>query len=285
MRNKKGVTLIFLVVTVIILLVIAGITITSSVSLYKKMKYEKFIAQLEELQGAVDKMCEKYDTGEYTSFSDSTTGFFIEIYGEVPGTLAIAENASRAEEVINNYFGGNAGYHEGYVFYFYADQLKDYFNLNGIEFDVVIDFSTRYVYSVIGCPDHEDENVVYSLIDLKEKNIIQQDETQLESNSSGITFTQVPVQSDTTKMYKINLVLNYSDSEGDYNIYKAYYSTDNGTQWNDVSYLSECEYLDNSVSFYVYESGTYYFKIQDTSGKIISNIYGSTDSVHTTINF
>ena len=258
MRNKKGVTLIFLVVTVIILLMMAGITITSSISLYKKMKYEKFIAQLEELQGAVDKMCEKYNTGEYTSFSDSTTGFFVEIYGEVPGTLAIAENASRAEEVINNYFSGNASYHEGYVFYFNAEQLKDYFNLNGIEFDVVIDFSTRYVYSVIGCSDYEDDNVVYSLIDLKEKNIIQQDETKLESNSSGITFTQVLVQSDTTKMYKINLVLNYSETEGDYNIYKAYYSTDNGT---------------------------YYFKIQDTSGKVISNIHGSADSVHTTINF
>ena len=285
MREQKGVTLVFLVVTIIILLMIAGITMTTSINLYKKMKYESFIAQLEEIQGAVDKMCEKYDSGDYTSFADSTTSFFTEVYGGAPGTLAIAENATKADKIIDKYFGGSASYHEGYVFYFHAAQLQDYFNLSGIKFDVVIDFSTRYVYSVDGCADAEDEKIIYSLIDLKKQNIKQQDETALESNSSGITFTQVPMQSDTTKMYKINLVLNYSEAEGDYNIYKAYYSTNNGAQWNDVAYLSDCEYLENSVSFYIYESGTYYFKIQDTSGKVTSNIQGSTDSVYTTINF
>ncbi len=285
MKSQKGVTLIFLVVTVVILLILAGITITSSINMYRKMQYENFLAQLEELQSAVDKMCEKYKTGEFTSYSDATTGFFASVYGEIPGTLAVAENASNAEYIIDNYFGGNASFHEGYVFYFYSSQLQDYFNINGIEFDVVIDFSTRYVYSVDGCSDYTEDEVIYSLIDLEDSKVIQKSSASVLSNSSGITFTQVPVQSDSTKMYKITLVLNYSDDIGKYNIDKAYFSTNEGAQWVDVSYLGDCEYTENTVSFYVYDSGTYYFKIQDTSGKVISNLQDSTDSVYTTINF
>lgn len=285
MKNQKGVTLIFLVVTIMILITIAGLTVTSSIELYKKMRYENFIAKLEELQGAVDKMCEKYESGDYTSFSSGGNAFFSTVYGTTPGTLAIAENSSNAEYIIDNYFGGNVSYHEGYVFYFYAKQIEDFFNINGIEFDVVIDFSTRYVYAVEGCADYDDGDKVYSLVDLKPQNIKQQNVGSLESNSSGITFTQVPVQSDTTKMCKITLVLNYSDDKGNYNIDKAFYSLNEGAQWTDVSYLGECEYTENTVSFYVYKKGTYYFKIQDTSGKVISNLQGSTDAVYTTVNF
>ena len=66
---------------------------------------------------------------------------------------------------------------------------------------------------------------------------------------------------------------------------KAYYSIDGGEQWLDVKYLKDCKYDNNLVSFYIYEAGTYYFKIEDTSGNVITNLEGSADSVYTTINF
>lgn len=285
MRKQNGITLIFLTVTVVILLILAGITITSSIDMYKKMKYENYIAQLEELQGAVDKMCEKYKSEGYTSYSDLVEGFFIEKYSKIPGTLSIATNKENAQTIIDEYFSGNSDFHSGYVFYFYSTQIEEFFNIHGIDFDIVVDFSTRYVYSVNGCSTYDDTKTIYSLIDLDSSNIIQQNTTNTASNSSGITFTQTKLQSDTTYMYKITLVLNYTDSEGNYNINNAYYSTDGGEKWVNVSYLGDCEYTDNSVSFYIYDSGTYYFKIEDTSGKVISNTQGSTDSVYTTINF
>lgn len=286
MKKQEGITLIFLTVTIVILLILAGIVITSSIDMYKKMRYENYIAQLEELQGAVDKMCEKYKTEGYASYSDPSEGFFIKRYNKIPGTLSVANNKSNAQTIIDKYFSGNSDFHSGYVFYFYSTQIEEFFNIHGIDFDIVVDFSTRYVYSVDGCGDYDNSEIVYSLIDLESSNILQQSVSNITSNSSGITFTQTLLQSDTTDMYKITLVLNYTDGEeGKYNINKAYYSIDGGEKWVDVSYLGDCEYTENSVSFYIYDSGTYYFKIEDTSGKMISNSQGSTDSVYTTINF
>lgn len=286
MKKQEGITLIFLTVTIVILLVLAGIVITSSIDMYKKMRYENYLAQLEELQGAVDKICEKYKSEGYISYADPIEGFFIEKYSKIPGTLSVATNKDNAQKIISKYFSNNSDFHSGYVFYFYSTQIEEFFNIHGIDFDIVVDFSTRYVYSVDGCANYDDSEIVYSLIDLEESNIIQQNSGSIVSNSSGITFTQTKLQSGTTNMYKITLVLNYIDgAEGKYNINKAYYSIDGGEKWINVEYLGDCEYTDNSVSFYIYDSGTYYFKIEDTSGKVISNTQGSTDSVYTTINF
>ena len=58
MRSQKGITLITLVATIVVLIILAGITIYSSIDNYKIMRYENYIAQLEELQLAVEKMSE-----------------------------------------------------------------------------------------------------------------------------------------------------------------------------------------------------------------------------------
>lgn len=280
MRKQEGVTLIFLAVTIIVLCILAGITISSSIDMFKKIRYENYITQLEELQSAVDKMCEKYKTSGYTSYSD----FFMNKYSKVPSTIAKKTTNSRA--ILKKYFSSNLNFHSGYVFYFSNQEIENYFNINGIDFDIIVDFSTRYVYSVKGISDYNSDELIYSLIDLDTSNIIQQDTTKATSNSSGITFTQKKLISDTTEMYKITLILNYTDGEeGKYNINKAYYSIDGGEKWIDVAYLGDCEYTDKRVSFYIYDTGTYYFKIEDTSGKVVSNIQGSSDAVYTTINF
>ena len=286
MKKQNGVTLVFLVMTVVIFMIISTIIIFNSVNLYIKMEYENYIVKLEELQAAVDKMCEKYKTDGYTSYIDNTDGFFIKKFGKIPGTLAIAENKEKSEVIIEKYFSGNSDFHNGFVFYFSADEIEEYFNINGINFDVIVDFSTRYVYSIEGGIDYgNDKEMVYSLIDINSSSILQESAANTASNASGITFTQQNLQSGDTKMCKITLVLNYEGEGSKYDIKKAYYSMQSGDKWVEVDYLGDCEYTDSSVSFYVYNSGTYYFKIEDTSGKMTSNIQGATDSVYTTINF
>lgn len=285
MRNQEGITLITLIVTIIILMILTTITIYNSIDMYFQMHFENYIVQLEELQSAVDKMCEKYKTDGYTSYSDPENGFFIKKYGKIPGTLALAENKQKAINIISKYFGNKSDFHDGFVFYFSSNEIEDYFNINGIDFDIVVDFSTRYVYSVDGEKESEDDDIVYSLIDIDSSYIIQQSSGSILSDSTGITFTQTNLPSENPSMCKITLVLNYKNAIGKYNIKKAYYSKNGGENWIEVDYLGDCKYTTNTVSFYIYDPGTYLFKVQDTSGKMITNIQGSTDSVYTTINF
>ena len=286
MRNQSGITLVALIVTVIILIIIATITVYNSIDMNKSMEYENYIAQLEELQSAVDKICEKYKTGGFVSYSDAENGYFIKKCNKIPGTLAIAENKYKAEIIIDEYFQGNSDFHEGFVFYFAANEIEDFFNINGISFDVIVDFSTRYVYSVEGMEaPFKNGDKIYSLIDFKSTNILQKDEALAESSATGITFTQKYLQSGETEMYEITLVLNYGIEGSKYNIKKAYYSNNNGEKWLEVDYLGDCKYTENTVTFYIYNPGTYLFKIEDTSGDIISNVQGADDSVYTTINF
>ena len=295
MRSQKGITLITLVVTIVVLIILAGITIYSSIDNYKRMRYENYIAQLEELQLAVEKVSEQYKVGEYVSYSDTTNGFFIKKFDNIPGTLAISENEIKAETIINKYFSGNSSYHEGFVFYFSKEEIEDFFNINGIEFDIIVDFSTRYVYSVEGCKKPSgNEEIIYTLLDVKSISILDEDETISESSASGITFTQKSLQSGDTKMVEITLVLNYGNKGKKYDIKKAYYSRvnvadgeedDDATKWLEVDYLGDCVYTKDTVKFYIYESGKYMFKIEDTSGHETHNIQGATDAVYTTINF
>ena len=293
MRNQKGVTLVTLVVTIIVLMILATITIYNSIEMYERMRYENFLAQLEELQLVVDKMCEQYKVGGYMSYSDTTTGFFIKKYNRIPETLSVSENEKKAKEIIDKYFSGNSNYHDGFVFYFHADEIEDFFNINGIESDIIVDFSTRYVYSVDGCKkDSKNEEIIYSLSDFKNISILTEGTINSESGATGITFTQKKLQSGNTKMVEIILVLNFDDNSPKYDIKKAYYSKmdisaeeTEVTKWNEVDYLGECEYTENTVKFYIYESGKYMFKIEDTSGHETYNIQGANDSVYTTINF
>ena len=48
----------------------------------------------------------------------------------------------------------------------------------------------------------------------------------------------------------------------------AYYSKDNGNSYVQVDYLGDCKYSDDgeSVSFVIYDAGTYNFYAEDTSG-------------------
>lgn len=285
MKKQSGVTLITLAITIVVLGILATITIINSVDTYLRMNFENYLAQLDELQAAVDNMCEKYKTEGYTSYLDAENGFFIKKYNKIPGTLAIAENKENARNVILKYFNGNPAFHDGFVFYFSADEVEEYFNIKGIEFDIIVDFSTRYVYSVEGKKSVDSDEIIYSLLDTDSSHILQHDTESAVSSASGITFTQTSLNSGDTKMFEIKLVLNFSDDIGKYDIKKAYYSKDDREKWIEVDYLGDCKYTKDTVTFYIYEPGTYYFKIEDTSGKVTTNIQNGIDSVYTTLNF
>lgn len=285
MRNQNGITLITLIISIILLMIIATITVFNSVELYEQMKYETFKTQLKEMQAAVDKICEKYKTKGYTSYKDNTSGFFKVEYGSLPLSLSEASNVNEVKQIVQKYFGNNSDEHSGFVYYFTKDEINDYFGINGIEYNMVVDFSTRYVYAPKGCKNPVTDKTIYSILDYDPDFVVQSDSSKATSDSIGITFSTQEVATGNTKMQKVILYLKYGNTENiDYNIKKAYFSSDGGTSWNEVDILGDCKYTDDSVSFYIYKSGTYMFKIEDTSGKVITTVQGTENVAEITIN-
>lgn len=138
MKNEKGVTLVSLVVTVILIFILAAVTTYSGIESYKNMKTENYVAQLKVIQEKVDLIVNEYQN--WPSKTDSTTindyltslGFNKLSAGET-SLVAIIEAAG---DTPDNYY------------YFTTDELKTKLGLSGFEqteISVAVNFGTRYV--------------------------------------------------------------------------------------------------------------------------------------------
>lgn len=276
MRNQKGVTLISLITTVIIILMLAGITATSSISSFKSMKYQTFRSELEEIQDAVNEICEKYALLKQSdSTIDSYNGYFEKIYGENKGpTLigsALTDNSSVAD-IVGLY--GDLDKDSTATFYFTQDDIKKFLGLEvTLDKGIIVDFSTRKVYSIDGCEDPTTKTKYYTLSEVKGETNVSKDTTDAsKSSTKGLTASDTNSKklqsSGTTKLLKVTLTFKRDTAGINYPMKHAYYSTDGGTKYLEVDYLGNCTYSEDgeSVSFIIYNAGTYYFYAEDTFG-------------------
>lgn len=167
MKNNKGITLISLLSSVVLILILASITVVTSTNAYKQMKFEGAKAEIEEMQKLVDEIATDYQT--YLSEQNSTTkdykDYFKDRYGsgstDFSGKLlSDSTNKNKASTLISKVNDSALTTPGTTVFYFSKDDINKYFDLKGIN-DVVVDFSTRTVYSVNGIQDPDDKTKVY----------------------------------------------------------------------------------------------------------------------------
>ena len=157
------------------------------------------------------------------------------------------------------------------IFYFDTSDIKTYLGLETTNGAVLINFETRYIYSVEGCQDPtEDDTIYYTLSEMNGGTNIYEDTEESASSLIGMTvsddnsgYLQTVGETD---LLKITLTVERDTSGIDYPIKKAYYSIDEGQTYIEVDYLGDCEYTEDSVSFVIYDAGTYTFKIEDTYG-------------------
>ena len=138
MKNEKGVTLVSLVITVILIIILAGVTTYSGIESYNNMKIENYVAQLRVIQEKVDLIVNEYQN--WPSKTDSTTindyltslGFNKLSAGETTLVTLIEEMG----DTMDNYY------------YFSTEELKSKLNLSGFEqtdIAIAVNFGTRYV--------------------------------------------------------------------------------------------------------------------------------------------
>lgn len=161
MKNNKGITLISLISSVILLIILASITIVTSTNSYNQMKFEGAKAELEEMQKLVDEIATDYQTYLREQGGTKTyQEYFKDRYGATDfSDKLLSSHQTEASQLLQKNPSLNEEKNE-MIFFFTKDDINKYFDLKGIN-DVVVDFSTRTVYSVSGIKDPDDKTKIY----------------------------------------------------------------------------------------------------------------------------
>lgn len=265
MKNEKGVTMVSLVVTIILMVILASVTTYSGIESYKDMKKENYIAQLKVIQEKVNLIAEEYQNWEGKSSDTNINNYlgtgveghsglgFSKITDGETTLIKLIEEASDSKE---NYY------------YFSTDNIKDQLGLKGFEksgMSVAVNFGTRNVIEKKGI---KQDNVEYhSLKDFG----IQANSSDADVAGSSTTYTI----NTTVKNYGLTakIIIDGSGTKDGQNIkisdfeYQKKNGADSNSSWKSVE-----EKYDGKYAFTVTESGTYVVRVKGvTSGTGVTN--------------
>lgn len=138
MKNKnsqKGITIIALVITVIMLLILASVATYTGIESYDKAEQIKFVSQMKLIQTKVDEKVQE-------------DGFTLEGYGTIltDEQMQTINNAVANGEILSP----TEDDYSNYVRYFSKEQLSTQLSLDNIDEGIIINFKTREVISTVG---------------------------------------------------------------------------------------------------------------------------------------
>lgn len=139
MKNKKsskGITLVALIMTVVIMLILASAVTYTGIKSYETSEQIKFVSQLQLIQTKVDELVQDKE------FDSSTVG----------ETLTEAQKQIANKAVDNNEFSIPTIEEdiEKYLRYFDKYALSKDLDIDNVEEDIIINFKTREVMSTVG---------------------------------------------------------------------------------------------------------------------------------------
>ena len=146
MKNNNGITLIIVIMTVILLTILMGLIITSSIDTYYSSKFVSFETNIKLIQKKVDMALEEridYETlGQ--PLNDEQKAKLAEIIANDNNNMISTEDPTA--ETLR---------------YFSSNDIKEDFELSDIRGEFVINFANREVISLEGA---EKDNVMYYTI-------------------------------------------------------------------------------------------------------------------------
>ncbi len=183
MRNNKGVTLVALLATIMIMIILGALTIPASIRAYKQMKFESSKAEIEEMQAKVDEISRDYETYLVETKDEINKStykeYFQDRYDAYFDTIKeMGEKSEKLKSLIEKYPNLETSDN---AFYFTTMNINKYFNLKGIN-DVVVDFNTRTVYSANGIKDPITYETYYELSELEESSKVEHKEQEDKNN-------------------------------------------------------------------------------------------------------
>ena len=152
MKNSKGITLVALTITVIILLILASVTTYSGISTIQSSKLNKYKQELEIMQSEINLLYEKYS-----------------MQIEAGEEIEIGEELTNSEQENNAFTGADENDKTGYRKF--TKQTLEELGIDGIEREYLVNISKRKVISLE--PFEQDKELYYTLDQISDKNSIE----------------------------------------------------------------------------------------------------------------
>ena len=152
LSNNKGITLIALIITIVVLFIIVAVSIDSGKDSINSSRLQNFYAKLEIVQKRVDDIA---TTNE--SYVDSNGNI---VYLKEQGTTFGSLNGTQKNILYSECYGLNNVNPEDFK-YFTNYQLETILGLSDIGYDVFVDFKTRTIIAEDGI---EIDGIVYRLL-------------------------------------------------------------------------------------------------------------------------
>ena len=168
LKNEKGITLLVLVVTIIIMLILISAGIAYGTNSAAEVELQNFSYELQQIQGRVDIIHERMSSegkNKYYELDGVALGQDITSSREAVEALKSA-NGTNYDTTHNAELYPHGDTHTAYR-YFSKSNLSSQLDIKNPKFDAIINFKTREVFSVQ--PHKYNKISIYSLKDIKEK--------------------------------------------------------------------------------------------------------------------
>lgn len=131
MHSNKGITLITLAITIIIMIILAGVTVNVGFNAYKNAKVSGFVSEMSIIQEQVNTAYTKIKNGDttYLTYGSDISGLNEEVKQKIQTALEGKEDTN---------------------FRYYNGELLKQLGVDGVKQEVIINFQTREVYSLDG---------------------------------------------------------------------------------------------------------------------------------------
>lgn len=169
MKNERGITLVILIITVIIMMILVAAGISYGTTSIGEIRLQNFSYELEQIQGKVDTTHEKMKTEKknpsYVTLNNKMIGNNITVSESAIDTLKkVTKNKIDYRTITTD----NEDYYYNRVDtmyrYFSKKDLEEFFDIKNANQDVIINFKTREVISVKG--QKYQEKTYYRLEDI-----------------------------------------------------------------------------------------------------------------------
>lgn len=135
-KSSKGITLVALIMTVVIMLILASTATYTGIKSYKNSQQIKFVSQLQLIQTKVDEIAQDKE------FDFSTIGTTLTEEQKQIANKAVDNNEFSIPTIEDDV--------EKYVRYFDKYALSKDLDIDNVEEDIIINFKTREVMSTVG---------------------------------------------------------------------------------------------------------------------------------------
>ena len=145
MKKQSGITLISLVITIILVIVLASVSIYTGIDIYENMREEVFIGKMRTIQEAVDKLCNEHTVQEINTMGQD--------FSSAPsGAKAVLNSVIElgSSGMLTSWFpsagdNGTVNYR-----YFSTDDINTVLKLKDIDTPIFLNPKTRNVIAVEG---------------------------------------------------------------------------------------------------------------------------------------